>query len=288
MSIVTFWNDDREQSGRTLTSVAVATSMAIQRNFKILLLSTSYKDPTMKNCFWVDMNRKNLKGIVGKNGNIAVENGIEGLSKLIISNKIQPNIITDYTRVIFKDRLEVLSGYIGDPEKTDEENIQDYKKTAECYAELIRTANQYYDMVLVDLDKRLDRHIKDEILKISNLNVLVITQRLASLNRYNNLKETNKDIIGPRTMVAIGKYSDKTKYNRKNITRYLGEKKELNIIPFNTLYFEAAEEASVADLFLRLRKIKDTTDKNYIFVNEVSNLTNNIVVRLKELQKRMR
>ena len=129
---------------------------------------------------------------------------------------------------------------------------------------------------------------KDEILNISNLNVLVITQRLESLNRYNNLKETNKDIIGPKTMVAIGKYNYKTKYNKKNITRYLGEKKELNIIPFNTLYFEAAEEASVADLFLRLRKIKDTTDKNYIFVNEVSNLTNNIIVRLQELQKRMR
>ena len=29
MSIVTFWNDDREQTGKTLKSVAVATRMAI-------------------------------------------------------------------------------------------------------------------------------------------------------------------------------------------------------------------------------------------------------------------
>ena len=38
MSIVTFWNDDREQTGRTLTSVAVATRMAMERNYKILLI----------------------------------------------------------------------------------------------------------------------------------------------------------------------------------------------------------------------------------------------------------
>ena len=36
MSIVTFWNDDREQTGKTLTSVAVATRMAIEHNLKIL------------------------------------------------------------------------------------------------------------------------------------------------------------------------------------------------------------------------------------------------------------
>lgn len=52
MSIVTFWNDDREQTGKTLTSVAVATRMAIERNNRILLISTSFQDPTMKNCFW--------------------------------------------------------------------------------------------------------------------------------------------------------------------------------------------------------------------------------------------
>ena len=39
MAIVTFWNDTKEQSGKTLTAVAVANKMAIERNFKILLIS---------------------------------------------------------------------------------------------------------------------------------------------------------------------------------------------------------------------------------------------------------
>ena len=52
MPIVTFWNDERDQTGKTLTAVAVATRMAIERNYKILLISTSFQDPTIKNCFW--------------------------------------------------------------------------------------------------------------------------------------------------------------------------------------------------------------------------------------------
>ena len=111
MSVITFWNDTREQSGRTLTAVATATRMAIERNSKVLLISTSVADSTMKNCFWSEENTKNLFGT--KNTEIAVESGVEGLLKLISSNKLTPDIITDYTKVVFKGRLEVILGPSG-------------------------------------------------------------------------------------------------------------------------------------------------------------------------------
>lgn len=288
MSIVTFWNEDREQTGKTLTAVAVATKMAIERNFKILLLSTSYMEPTVKNCFWTDNIQKNLGLLAGKNNSIAVENGIEGLSKLISSNKIQPTIITDYTRVIFKDRLEVLNGFSGSPDTTDDDNLLNYKKTSQSYPELIKLANQFYDMVLVDIDSMLDKTIRDQILEMANVNVLVISQRLESLNRYNERKKTDKQIIGPKCIPVIGKYNKNSKYNKKNMMRYLNEKKDLNLVPFNTLFFEAAEEASVTEFFLKMRDIKDTTDDNYIFMSEVLKLTNNIITRLQDLQMKMR
>lgn len=285
MSIVTFWNDTREQVGKTLSAVAVATQMAIQHNFKVLLISTSYADSTMKNCYWTDSIQKKLK-LFEKGNNIAVESGIEGLSKLIKSNKIQPNIITDYTKVIFKGRLEVLSGYEGSIDDTEEENLKNYKEMGECFPELIRLANQYYDMVLVDLDNQLNESTRKEILAMSNLNVLIITQRLASVNYYKELKENNKELLSPKNITAIGKYSKETKFNLKNILRYLGTKEDFSLVPYSTLFYEAAEEASVPDLFLKLRKISDTNDDNYFFISETLNLTNKIVTRLKELQKR--
>ena len=57
---------------------------------------------------------------------------------------------------------------------------------------------------------------------------------------------------------------------------------------YNTLFFEAAEEASVTELFLKLRDIKDTKDDNYLFMNEVQKLTEKIILRLQELQMKMR
>jgi cellulose biosynthesis protein BcsQ len=288
MSIVTFWNDDREQTGKTLTSVAVAVRMAMERNFKILLISTAYRNKTMSNCFFEDRNEKMKALFTGKNNNIAVENGLEGLAKLISSNKIQPNIITDYTRVIFKDRLEILAGYVGTADKSDAENLEDYKKTSESYVELIKLANQFYDMVLVDIDNQLEQSVKKDILNASNLNVLVISQRLESLKKYLALKEKNPEIIGPKCIPVLGKYNRQSKYNKKNVMRFLEEKKDLNLVPYSTLFYEAAEEANVTEMFLKLRNIRDANDVNYFFMEEVLKLTNNIITRLQELQKKMR
>ena len=285
MAIVTFWNNSREQVGKTLTAVAVATQMAIQHNFKVLLLSTSFNDATIKNCYWTNEIQKKLK-LYQNNSNIAVENGLEGLSKLIRSNKVQPNIITDYTRVIFKDRLEILVG------STDynllDENNERYKETEEAIPELIRIANQYYDMVLVDLSSNLGMNVRKEILELSNLNVWVITQRLSSLNNFKKLKENNKELLSPKNITVIGKYIQGTKYSTKNINRLLGIKEELYLVPFNKLYFDAAEEAQVPDLFLRLRKMNDKNDDNYFFISETLILTNKIVNILKDLQMKMR
>ena len=163
-----------------------------------------------------------------------------------------------------------------------------YKKTSQSYPELIKLANQFYDMVLVDIDSMLDKTIRDQILEMANVNVLVISQRLESLNRYNERKKTDKQIIGPKCIPVIGKYNKNSKYNKKNMMRYLNEKKDLNLVPFNTLFFEAAEEASVTEFFLKMRDIKDTTDDNYIFMSEVLKLTNNIITRLQDLQMKMR
>ena len=287
MSIVTFWNDSREQTGKTLTSVAVATKMAIERNSKILLISTSLADSTMKNCFWGEENTS-TKIFNSKSNNVAVENGIEGLMKLVTSNKLTPATITDYTRVIFKGRLEVIAGFTGSKEKTAEENLEDFKKVEHGYLELIRTANQFYDIVIVDLDKTLSTKVKEDILKVSDVNVFVISQKMECINRYKELKSNNEDLIKNRCIPVIGKYIKEFKYNSKNIARYLGEKKEFDLMPFNLLFMEAAEEVGVVDLFLKLRNIKDKTDENYILMQCTLNLTNNIMKKLHDMQMRMR
>lgn len=288
MSIITFWNDGRDQTGKTLSAVAVATRLSIERNSKVLLISTSFADPTIKNCFWGEEQSKNAALFNMKAPNIAVENGVEGLLKLVTSNKLTPSIITDYTKVIFKGRLEVLSGISGTESRGIETNLEEFRKIERYFVELIKTANQYYDIVIVDLDKMMSTNIRKEILNISNVNVFVMAQKMESINRYKKLKLQGEPGIKNSCVPVIGKYMSGYKYNLKNIARYLGEKKEFDCVPLNFLYMGAAEENGVVDLFLKLRNVKDKTDENYIFMQCVLNLTNNIMKKLQEMQMRMR
>ena len=285
MSIITFWNSDREQSGVTMSLVATATKMAIERNLKVLIVSTAYNDLTIKNCFWKDNSvRKRLM----QRNNFSVENGVEGLVRLISSNKIESDSITDYTHVIFKNTLEVLDGYVENPDNTKEENKREYQSISQIYPKLLGIANQYYYMVFVDLARELDDEIQQKILQLSNLNIYVAVQKITSLDKYINLRNENPILKEPKNFVLIGRYNSHTKYNRNNLQKYLGEKKELSIMPYNTLLFEAAEETSIIDMFLRLSNIKDTSDTNYLFMVEINKLVDKIINKLKELQVRMR
>ena len=110
MAIVTFWGSGKEQVGKTLAVVAVATNMSIEHNKRILIISASFNNDTLKNCYWSDENNKKNNMFVEKSG-VELDNGIEGLAKMVQSNKISPDNITDYTKVVFKDRLEILLGF---------------------------------------------------------------------------------------------------------------------------------------------------------------------------------
>ena len=88
MSIVTFWSNGKEETGKTLAIAAIATYMAIEHNYKILVISTGYKDKTLKNCFWEEKKIRRNLGLFGPNTNIALEEGITGLSKVMNSNRL--------------------------------------------------------------------------------------------------------------------------------------------------------------------------------------------------------
>ena len=278
MSIVTFWSNGKEETGKTLAIAAIATYMAIEHNYKILVISTGYKDKTLKNCFWEEKKIRRNLGLFGPNTNIALEEGITGLSKVMNSNRLSAEDITNYTKIVFKERLEVLQSFLG--EKTEYDNLK------QIYPDIINLANNYYDLVFVDLDNELGKDLKNQIMENSNLIVATISQRLSSINRFMELKEEKPILNSKKTLLLIGRHDKYSKYTVKNITRYMGEKNKVLTIPYNTLFFEAAEEAKVPDLFLKIRKI-DEEDRNGFFLAEVKRTAENIIYRLQDLAMKM-
>lgn len=191
------------------------------------------------------------------------------------SNKLSPDHITNYTKIIFKDRLEILPTFKGDKEQ--------YNDLRRYYPDIINLANNYYDLVFVDLDKQIQDDIADTILENSNLIVVNLSQRLTSINEFVELRQEKPILQSKKTLLLIGRYDKFSKYNIKNISRYLGERNKVSTIPYNTLYFEACEEAKVPDLFLSLRKTGED-DRNGFFVAEVKRTVDNIIYRLQDLR----
>lgn len=274
MSVVTFWSDGREQTGKTLSIAAISTYMAVEHNYRILIISTGYRDDTLNQCFWKEKKAKRNFGLFGPNTNEILEEGIVGLAKVVKSNKLSSENITNYTKIIFKDRLEVLQGFRGE--------TSDYDELEKTYPDIINLANSYYDLVFIDLDNEMNPSIREMILANSDLIVANISQRLTSIDRFMETRENTPILNSKKTLLLIGKYDKFSKYSIKNITRYMGEKNKVSTIPYNTLFFEACEEAKLPDLIFNLRKI-DEEDINGFFLSEVKRTSENIMYRLQDL-----
>lgn len=280
MAVVTFWSNGKEETAKTLSIAAIATNMAIEHNYKILLLSTNYNDDTLENCFWEKPKpKKSMIDLAPPGAVVEFDNGIEGLAKAIKANKATPELISNYTKIVFKDRLDVLLSIKSG-------SYDEYQRLRDIYPDILQAANQYYDLIFVDINKGLDSEFIRDILKSSDLIITNITQRIKIIDDFMAIKEKEKIFSKNNNMLLIGRYDRFSKYTAKNIARYMNTKQEINVIPYSTLFFEACNEGKVADFFLRFRTI-DESDRNAIFLKEVKKVTENIDYKLQELRMKM-
>lgn len=279
MPIISFWNREKKETGKTFSLVAVATYMALMNNMKILIISTQFNDRTIEECFWPAMKENsNLNPLISRNTDIST--GIEGLSKAVMSNKSSPEIITNYTRVVFKNRLEVLLS----PKTT---NYEEYTKIAASYKEIAQFANKYYDIVFLDLaNESSDASQTLDLLNSSNLIIYTFLQKMKLIDQIIELKNDEKFKKMQNMIFLIGKYDINSKYNDKNIARLIGERKGVLTVPYCTLFGEAATEGAVSEYFIKYNKLTDTSDSNYIFVESVKKDVQDIIYKLQELQMR--
>ena len=281
MSVITFTNSEKEETGKTMSLVAIATYMAVNYNNRILIISTTNTEDKINACYFAEQRTRNarLKILGARTNSLETESGMEGLAKMARSNKLTPEVITNYTKVVFSNRLEVIPGV--DKNKIHSE-LNEEKIIDEEYISLINVAKMYYDQVFVDLDHNLTDGVRQSIIENSDLVIENTTQNLKSVEKL-RIRKVNNQLVSPKTLILVGKYDNNSKYNIKNITRYLGEKNKVLTVPYNTLFMEAANEAGVADFFIGLKKIMNSDQQNALFAEEVQRATEAILYRLQEL-----
>lgn len=280
MSIITFWNNSRKQIGQTVAASTIATYIAAEKNYKVLLMSSDYNDNSMENAFGSMQLNSNIAKKLGRENEIDLANGIEGLITLSQSNRLTPESIKNYTKIIFTDRLEVL--YTPKNVKP-----QDVDELFEAYKKIINLANKYYDIVIVDLSKGVRNQETLDILKMSDIVILNIEQGDQNISKLLDKIEKTKLIDREKMLIMIDRYDEESKYNTKNVSRTIWKGKPIYAVPYNTLLFEACIESNLPELILRIRTVDDK-GKTSNFVSEIKKSAEGIIYKLQELQMKRR
>lgn len=276
MSIITFWNNSKRGNiGQTASLIATATSMAIEHNYKILIISTQLGDKDADKAYGVleDASSKFL-GLKESRFN----SGIEGIMKLSLSGKLTPELIGNYTKIVLKgNRLEVVSG----KKETEDENEQfDFNK----YTEIIKIANKFYDMVFVDLDRGLDSELTKKILSASNIIVWNSEQKLEAIDKIIEVQEQEKILAGRNVIYLLNKYEKNSKYNVKNMIRNSNMKKKIYTMPYDIMFADNLQDGTIDQWFLN-PKIRRATiyEEHGFFIAEINKLCEGIIYKLQEL-----
>ncbi len=284
MTIITFWNNNTGKIGQTYSALAIATHMAIEHNYKILLMSTKYNDQVTMQAFGFSQSVQALNKLTKNKNSMELESGIEGMTKLALSSRLTPEVVPNYTRMVFKDRLEILAA-----QKSKEGGNVDYIRTYSATKNILSVARKYYDIIFVDLNNGFSEAPTREILEMSNIIIINVEQKMSEFDALTELKEKEKIFTPKNSFTLINRYDRESKYTSKNITRYLNEKKEVFTVPYDNLFAEAVQEGTAAEFFLnpRIRKLEDTEDKTAFLISELSRAEQAIVYRMQELQMRI-
>lgn len=278
MAIIAFYSSCNRETGNTVSAITYATYVGITKNEKTLMIATGLNDDTVKESFWPAQQKKR-SGLFGPNMVGISQNGIEELDRVIRSNRVTPEIITNYTKVVLKDRrLDALAGYTG--------NEEQYKEIQKNYAQIVSLAGRAYDNVIVDVDQTLEMTAQAAILNEADVIIATTTQKISNIEKL--VADISSDTIMKKykTIIALGKYDDKSKYNTKNISRNLLRQKDIiNSIPYNTLLVEATQEGKIIDVILNLLSSKNR-DENFLLIEELKRLDEKIKEKLVDVQMR--
>ena len=275
MPIITFWSNNEKTIGQTVSAATVATVMAMEHNYKVLLISADFNNSVIENCFGAQESNKEIVKSLVRKPQINLDSGINGLLKLADSNRVTPDVIHDYTKIVFKNRLEVLYSPI---------NIQEDNVLMGKMKNIIMNAGRYYDQVIVDLKKGLKYNEQLEILKLSDVILFNIDQQIKNIEEAFSIDEINS--MQHKLIWNICRYDKKSKYNLKNLSRAIFKKQDIYQTDYNTLLLDATQEGNLPELLLRLRTLRED-DENLEFFSKVKELTEGILLKYQQTRTRI-
>jgi cellulose biosynthesis protein BcsQ len=274
MSIITYVNRDKNETGQTMACSAIATCLAVEHNYRVVLISTDFDDKTLENCFWNPF-EKSISPFAVKTGDIS--GGMEGLIRAVASNHISGDVVKSFAKPVLKERLDVIPA----PKTAD---FKTYQNQSIYFSQIADVAKEAYDIVFVDLSRKVPIEHQEKLLQMSTIVLAGLNQNITSLDRFQKLKMTDDFFRRNNVMISLGMYNGQSKYTRKNVARFLKEKNEPFVVPYNILFSDACSEGKMLDYLLQARSITFKDSNEYYFYQTVKQMTDEMDYKRQEIE----
>lgn len=265
MAIIAFWSQDKKKTNQTTSMVLSAVQMAIEKNFKILIIDSNFNTKDLSKTIEDNTKSERLKKKLNL-GKVDISSGVEGLIQAVSTNRIAPEVVKNFTKPIFNKRLDFLNSL-----QTDER--REYERVLPYYLDILAVADKYYDLVYIDLEKSLDMEITKKILQKSDIIVCCFEQNIEDINKFAKIWGTHELFPKNKTIPLLTREDKFSRYNSDNVARYIGQRIGRGIcsIVYNTMVMEKAQEGGLPDFLIQL-KLAGSSHRNQYLLDTINDL----------------
>lgn len=267
MAQVSFWGV-QHGLGVTSNTAAIAALIGLEYDLRTLVSQPQWSDSTLERSFHRTINQYNRQ-FIDVSGS-----GMDALERAVRSNKLERETIKNHALLIERNRLDLLSG----TEKSDKLRFESSNDVLEI---IFDKAQDYYDMLLLDVHSGVNSPVILNTLANSNLVVVCLNQNINVLEKYFE----EEDRIWPEALdkvphiLLIGQYDHDSKYKIRNIANKYKYKGKIASIPYNTSFRDHVNDGDVKGFFVKNRFVPKH-HKNYMFMQEVRKVSELILTEI--------
>lgn len=261
--LVGVWSPFHGQTCNTGNAVAIATRMAVSRNFKILLMHNTVNKSNMENGFF--------QNEVETNQDISAifdESGVDALMKLARTSCLNAENFKDYTDIIIPDRLEVLRGTLRKDGMIKELLLSQIQYIIAC-------AKTAYDFVFLDINAGYGE-LSLKTLQLADILIISLNQNMEVLSTYFKKREWDLVLDRKPHLIVLGNYDEESDYKVEKIQNAFKFDGELCPIPRNVKFMDSFNTHSVLDYFSR-DPIEPTRTKREEFLSSLDRVVKKLI-----------
>ncbi len=267
---IVLWSNGHEGVGTTTLSSVLATLIAGKYNYKTLVTHTMIKDLSMES-YLLKPNERELACS-------SFESNVDGLFRLINNGKLTRDMIRDYCFSLLShsnlDFLNTSKSY-----EATESFIQNYMY-------LLFQANEFYDVVVVDLNVPIDHPMFKKVLKDSDVFIVVGNQNSYQLERLVKLVTSEKDMIKSfqlKSLLVLNQFNKSSNIGFKKMLAPVKVRKP-EVVSYQVDLIDACNKHELVDFILRqLHNKRDTEFQAYM--KEVTHLVDEVMKPFTEVKK---